>query len=175
MNKYLTHREEIKSGDVIIFRSKKWLGRIIQWIDNSYYNHAGIAFWSNDILFIVDSNENGVRPEFMSIRMSKYVDFCALRPRKFNNKRIKKAINKSLRRGNSIIKYDFFLALKILFIKKLNINFKGFYSPNRDICSEFVRYYLDNFSDCYSSLTMPTPQDLIRYANKDKIEILFNK
>lgn len=174
MNKYLTHRGEIKDGDVILFRSNKWLGKIIQWLDGAHYNHAGIAFWSNDMLFIVDSNQDGIRPEFMSIRMKKYIDWCIVRPRKVSKKLMRLAINKSLRRGNSVVKYDFMLALRVLFSRKFKVDLKFLGSSNRDICSEFAAFHLSSFTRCYHRLLDVTPQDLIRFADKDKIEVLFN-
>lgn len=172
--KYKRARPYIKNGDIVLFRGKHLLAKLIQYFDSAYYNHIGVVFESEGHLMIMDSNGKGVRPDFLSERIRGYVDFCILSPKR-NGEEINIALDYAFTRGDIGTKYDFFLLPRIAIIKKLKIDFTGFGSETRDICSEFARYYTDCLSiNCYKNIPLITPQDFIRSRNKEEVSLLFN-
>ena len=172
--KYNQARPYISNGDVVLFRGKHLLAKLIQYFDSAYYNHVGVIFKVGERLMIIDSNRKGVKPDFLSDRINGYVDFCMLSPKK-NEAEINTAIDKALERGDNGTKYDFFLLPRIAIIKKLKIDFSGLGSEKRDICSEFTRFYTNALNlNCYKDIPFITPQDFIRHRDKEEVSLLFN-
>lgn len=172
--KYTNARPHIKNGSIILFRGDKLIAKLIQYFDGAYYNHIGIVFESEGHLMIIDSNREGVKPDFLSERIRKYSDFCLLPPQR-SDEEINKAMDKAFDRGDEGTKYDFFLLPRIAIIKKLKIDITGLGSEKRDICSEFVRYYTDSLNiNCYKNISLITPQDFIRYRDNQEVSLLFN-
>lgn len=177
--KYKQTRSIIKNGDIILFRGNNILSKIIQKCDhNAYYNHSGIVFKKFGRLFILDSNQHGVHPDFLSARMEKYIDFFIISP-KYAEKDINEALSNLFKQSEDGIKYDFSLLLKIAIYRKLfKVNkFKKDNYKNKDICSEFVRRYLKILgitSYDYLKTEWITPQDILRYYDKNKMELKFN-
>jgi hypothetical protein len=180
MKKYDLNRDQIKNGDLVLFRGKSQLSRQIQMYDDAYYNHVGLVIESNGRLLVIDSNARGVNPELLSVRIDEYIDFCIIRPQAWTDTQITAAVSSALERAEKHIKYDFFLLLQIALYRKsgirINLNTK-----NRDICSEFGRRYIQYFtnpkSTCFERPNLPTefitPWDFIVYADKN-FEILFD-
>lgn len=172
--KYSLFRDKIETGDIILFRGKSILSKTIQFFDKSYYNHIGIAYWSYGRLFIVDSNENGVRPDFMSYRMRDYVDFCVIRPKHIVMFKIT-CLEKCLELGENVARYDFLLLLRIACKKYFNIDLKRLGDKSRYICSEYVQYYTNHLGDeKYKNVQFPSPEDFIRNRDSNYFSLLFN-
>ncbi len=172
--KYAKARPQIKNGSLIAFRGDQVLAKLIQYFDDAYYNHIGIVFESEGHLMIIDSNRQGVKPDFLSERIRKYSDFCVLPPQR-SEEEINNALGKAFERGDEGDKYDFLLLPRIAIVKKLNIDITGLGSQKRDICSEFVRFYTDSLNiNCYKNIPLITPQDFIRYRNNQEVSLLFN-
>ena len=58
--KYDEVRNQIKNGDVFMYRGKGIASSIIQWVTRSPYSHAGISAWLNDRLMVMEAKGNGV-------------------------------------------------------------------------------------------------------------------
>ena len=177
--KYERHRNCLKTGDIILCKNPKWIGRQITSLDDgAYYTHSLVVFWQSGRLFTFDSTETGVHPELASIKMKQYSDFCVVRPQK-NETEISSALEKLFQYSEKGIKYDFAQILKIAIYQKTGINIFKKNNPTRDICSELAWYYTQYFPlPCYEKerLTRPffTPNDFIRYADENDTTILFN-
>jgi hypothetical protein len=171
--KYSRLRPEIKQGDLILFRGKRLLAKIIQESDsNAYYNHVGVVGAICGALFIIDSNANGVHPERLSERIEKYSDFTIIRSYK-NYRAINKSLKKLLKRQDEIaIKYDFINGAKALFNRWFGWNLKTKKIYNRDICSMFVLPYALDLEMVFPLKDMNDlffPQDYYRNINKANI------
>lgn len=173
--KYQLYRSEFKDGDIVLFRGQKLLAKTIQYFDNSYFNHVGVCFKFKGRIMIIDSNGNGVRPDFMSYRMKDYVDFGVIRT-KYHESIISHALSKTFERGDDMTKYDFLLLPRIALIKKTGINLTKLGSDNRDICSELVKHFTNAMEmNCYRDVKLITPEDFIRYRDTSLTEILFTQ
>ena len=185
--KYNRIRNEIKNGDIILFRGSSLLSRTIQWGDSidgkkAYYNHAGIAIKLGSRLLVVDSNAPGIHLDFLSIRMAEYIDFCVVRINNgFSQLEIDSCLNRVLDRvESSQIKYEFSLLPKIAISRKFGIRLKFNDKENRDICSMFCNQrFLSQCAgikcmrDTLSKYDYLTPQDTLRYADGE-LKVLFD-
>jgi hypothetical protein len=171
--KYARLRPDIKQGDLILFRGKRLLAKIIQESDsNAYYNHIGVVGEICGALFIIDSNANGVHPERLSERVEGYSDFTILRSEN-NSRAINKALTKLLKKHDNVdIKYDFINGAKALFNRWFGLKFKTKKIYNRDICSMFVLPYALDLEMVFPLKDMNDlffPQDYFRQINKANI------
>jgi hypothetical protein len=181
MKKYDDLRSQIRNGDIMLFRGESLLSKQIQEFDDAYYNHTGLVFESNNRLFILDSNVKGVNPEFLSVRIDGYTDFCIIRPFKWDDDTISQAVAACFDKASiPHIKYDVNLLLQIAIYRKTGIRV-GIDRENRDICSEFVRRYTRYLAPkptCYEQPNLPTdfitPWDFIIYANEKEFEVMFD-
>ena len=101
-------------------------------------------------------------------------------PVEFTTKQINLAVTKALSKAEEGIEYDKLMLLRIAFYKKFKLDFKNLSSENKDICSEFARRYTNYLgAKCYSKETIGldfiTPQDFIRYMDRDKFELISEK
>ena len=171
--KYNRIRPQIEGGDLILFRGTKLLAKLIQWCDDSYFNHIGVVVEQYGALFIVDANGDGVQADRLSQRINsykKYADFTILKPLA-SEYRIEEAMHNLLKRSdNNTIKYDFNNGAKELFNRKFNPSFKiNENSEKRAICSSNVFKYaisLDMVTSGFRTLRIAFPQDYIRCLNK---------
>ena len=49
----------IKTGDCLLVRGNSWLSKTIRWFTKSDYNHAGIFWWSYDVLMVIEEDTTG--------------------------------------------------------------------------------------------------------------------
>lgn len=172
--KYKQARPYIKNGDIVLFRGKRLLAKLIQYFDSAYYNHVGVVFEDEGHFFIIDSNRKGVAPDFLSKRIEGYTDFCILSPKK-DKEEIRKALYEAFGRGDTGTRYDFLMLPRIAIQKKFRWDIKKWGSQDRDICSEFARYYTNCLNmECYRNIPLITPQDFIRHRDKEQILLMFN-
>jgi hypothetical protein len=57
---YEQSRSRIKNGDVLMYRGRSLVSRIIRWATGSRYSHAGLAAWWNDRLMVMEAVGRGV-------------------------------------------------------------------------------------------------------------------
>jgi hypothetical protein len=171
--KYNRLRPQIEDGDLILFHGTKALAKIIQWCDDSYYNHIGVVVEQHGALFIVDANGDGVQADRLSQRINsykRYADFTILKPLASKDE-INYAMRTLLKRSDgNTIKYDYNNGLKELFNRKFKPEFKiNEDTEKRAICSSNVYQYaitLEIVTDEFKSLRIAFPQDYIRFLNK---------
>lgn len=187
MQKYNTHRNEFKNGDIVLYHGTSMMAKAIQYFDNAYFNHAGIVWIpenSNRVLTL-DMWQQGLMCLPLSRRMAGYADFCVLRP-KFdfptgyiakgieNQNKINIAVNTALGMWDGReVKYNYAILLRIALIKKTGIDITGLGKKDTFICSQFVQYYtsLLGFS-IYEGIKLITPEDFLRFIDEN-FEILF--
>jgi len=57
---YKNTREEIKNGDILLYKGTGIVSNIIKKITHSEYSHAGLAVWWNDRLMVMEAVGKGV-------------------------------------------------------------------------------------------------------------------
>lgn len=186
MDKYEQNRNNIQTGDLILFRKENSaLSRSIQKFDKAYYNHIGLVFsfssGPDKRNFVMDSNAKGVKPDLLSDRMKKYQDFCIIRPRSDwrQDPEVVAAVGRVLQRTEQNIKYDFTLLLEIAIERSLGRKVIDIDQTDRDICSEFAYRYAKELYTIAFDYTKKnwgwiSPQDFLRVRAKNEFNILLD-
>lgn len=65
-------RERIQDGDVLLFQGLSWISRLIRWVSNSPYSHAGIALWWQERLMVIQAAGRGVEILAASTAVRRY-------------------------------------------------------------------------------------------------------
>lgn len=170
-HKYERIRPFIKHGDIILFRGRGILARIIQNCDSSYWNHVGVVLEINGSLFIIDSNATGVQADRLSWRIMKYQkgDFAIIQSDQ-SKEVVNYHMSQLLKRADTKwIRYDFINGVKELLNRKFNLKLKIRPTDDRDICSDWVRRYaegLDLVTEDFNKIGLAFPQDYERFFNK---------
>lgn len=175
--KYNKLRDEIKNGDMLLYRGSSFLAKGIQYFDKAYYNHIGVVWRPEnmDRVLTLDMWSNGLNCLPVSRRMDGYKDFCILRP-KVSDDKIKASISIAMEKWDGAdIKYDNQLILRVAMIKKTGIDITGLGKKDKFICSEFIQYYCDLLGlKTYSNLNLITPEDFRRFID-DNFELLYDE
>lgn len=184
LDKYNGVRSEINNGDVILFRGTSMLSKTIQYCDKAYYNHAGLVMRLGSRLLILDSNAHGVRPDFLSMRMDEYIDFCVVRINNgLSQMMIDSCVNRVIDRSeSSLIKYDFALLPRVAIARKFGYDIKNLgEKENRDICSMFTgeRYLIQSagikcLAKAKEKQNWLTPEDHLRFLDTSELKALFD-
>jgi len=69
---YLDIRNDIQDGDILLFRGKSWISRLICWITRSPYSHSAILGWWNGRLMVLEAVATGIVASRMSLVVNKY-------------------------------------------------------------------------------------------------------
>jgi hypothetical protein len=69
---YAGIRRKIRDGDILLFRGKSWLSRIICRVTGSPYSHAAIVAWWDDRLMVLEAMGKGIVVSRMSIVVNQY-------------------------------------------------------------------------------------------------------
>lgn len=174
--KYLLLRDEIKNGDLILYRGTSFLAKSIQYFDKAYYNHIGVAWRPEgcDRVLTLDMWSGGLDCIPLSRRMNGYGDFCILRP-KVKQEIKNAAVGVVLEDWDGRdIKYDNTLLLRIAIIKKTGIDISGLGKKDKYICSEFAQRYCDLIGlRTYASLNLISPEDFRRFIDEN-FELLYD-
>ena len=176
--KFIKLRSQISDGDLILFRGRGFVARIIEWCDSSYFSHIGVVIEKHGALFIVDSNSRGVQADRLSCRVNSYnksSDFLIIKPmvnREYVNREMRNLLKKS---DDKWIRYDFKNGLKELCNRKFNLKFKIKIRDEHDICSDFVSSYAHGLELVdFNNIIIALPQDYIKYRNDKNIKIVGN-
>jgi hypothetical protein len=65
-------RGQIQDGDILLFRGKSWISRLICWVTGSSYSHSAILAWWNGRLMVLEAIETGIVTSRMSLVVTKY-------------------------------------------------------------------------------------------------------
>lgn len=185
MEKYNKLRQQIKTGDIILYRRNKGiLPNLIQWIDSAYYNHTGIAYWLGERLFTIDAWSNGTELVPMSRRMDTYDDFCLVRQKDVSISQMRVAISNLYNRIEKDEPYGYWgLILRLIHIKLKKKEYHRLAAIVKKIAGS--RIYpvcsdvscdcgIDEGNESYKKIELPSPEDLIRYVDPNTTDILFN-
>lgn len=172
---YYNIRNQIKEGDVILYRGNSLLSKLIQYFDDAYYNHSGIVKKIGDRLFTIDMWDKGIEFVPLSRRIKNYKEFCIVRAKDISSETLTNAVDSLFEKIERDTKYDYFLLLRIAFYKKTGIDLVNFGKKSRFICSELCQYFFDKLKiDVYKNINLITPQDFIKHKDINKTEILFD-
>lgn len=72
ISRYNEIRNQIKNGDVLMYRGKSLQSRIIMFVTRSRFSHAGIAVWWNERLMVMEAVGKGVVITPLSQSVGKY-------------------------------------------------------------------------------------------------------
>jgi hypothetical protein len=70
--RYEEIRDQIKNGDVLMYKGRGLISSIIQWATRSSYSHAGIAAWWNERLMVLEAKGRGVVASPFSRNVKEY-------------------------------------------------------------------------------------------------------
>ena len=97
---YSAVRDEITTGDVLLFQGSSLLSKLIRWGSGSAYSHAGIAAWWDDRLLVFQATGRGTEVLPVSSAVDAYdgqVDWYALRSdKKFSPEQTQRLINQAV-------------------------------------------------------------------------------
>jgi len=73
---YLKYRNQMSTGDLLLWKSHSLLGAIIRWFSKANVNHASLVIPLMGLnqyrIFTTEALEHGIVPNFLSERLSKY-------------------------------------------------------------------------------------------------------
>ncbi len=58
--KYAQARDQIKNGDVLMYKGRGLVSSVIRWVTHSPYSHAALAAWWNQQLMVMEAKGQGV-------------------------------------------------------------------------------------------------------------------
>lgn len=167
--KYLAYREIAKDGDIILTHSTKPIAKIIQNVDECYWHHSELVFWSYDRLMCIGAHPGDDKTSFLSKRFKqkKWDNFTVIRPRLYNKNQVQKALKMSFKFAELYEGYDFDLLLSIL-LYRIGLKNSVYGKDNKYICSEFTLQYM-KFLGENIELERPffTPEDHIRHLSSN--------
>ena len=177
--KYTEIRDQIKNGDIVLYRGTGFLAKSIQYFDKAYYNHAGVVWRPEgegiDKILTFDMWTDGLDCIPLSRRMEDYADFCIIRPN-VSQSTINSALAHVLENWEGRdINYNYMLLLRIAMIKKTGIDMTGLGNKNKFICSQFAQFYTDLLGEStYSNINLITPEDFRRYMDGNFTKLFDN-
>lgn len=65
-------RRAIRDGDILLFRGKSWISRVIRRVTRSPYSHAAIVAWWGDRLMVLEAVGKGIVVSRMSVVVNQY-------------------------------------------------------------------------------------------------------
>lgn len=149
--RYVDVRDSIQDGDIVLFKGKSLLSRLIRWFTRSEYTHAGIAVWWRDRLMLLEAVDKGVWAVPLSWRLATYQgtahlltpDEHALRE---NNLTLDRA--RLVASAQSELGKEYATWLLVRIARKIVFRWKGgadpWKPPQRFVCSQYVsRVYRD--------------------------------
>ena len=72
LERYSDIRSRILNGDVLMYRGRSPLSRLVRWVTRSPYSHAGLASWWNDRLMVMEAVGRGVVVTLLSDNVGTY-------------------------------------------------------------------------------------------------------
>jgi hypothetical protein len=183
--KYKDLKNYINTGDLILFSSEDYIGKVIRRVTNSYYSHCGIVIKQDSKLYILECdmdtsydfitnkiNRNGVHIISLDDKINEYTGnifgLCKVR-KTFDKDHLRSLIeqHKDITFNNNLF------AMYGSVIKNKDYS-RYFLNDNKMFCSEFVSniYCKLNLIKRCNSANMYTPKDI---SNLFKETIFFKK
>src|SRR3972149_4828057 len=114
MEKYNQLKDQLRDGDIVLFRGSKFLARAIQWADDAYYNHCGVVWNIGDRLMTIDAVAEGIGVVPLRRRMNEYLDFCVVRKTNMTEDERKRALVWAISKVEKHTSYDKAMLLRFL-------------------------------------------------------------
>lgn len=193
LEKYNSIKDNLKNGDIILFRGSAFISKSIEFFDHAYFSHSGVILKTDDQLFILDSTfdkkVNGVEVDFLINTIKSEVDFCVLRPKTnikqtsvsgiittINEATIRNALSKAIEQGIEGFKYNFWFYLQFLIYRFFKWDETSITSKHAYVCSQFVQFYTDQLGiNEYRADKLITPEDIYNLRNPNDIDIIIDK
>jgi len=138
---YIDVRSEIKNGDILMYKGRELISKIIGLFTHSEYSHAGIAVWWNKRLMVLEAVGKGVLVTPLSRNICHYkgnVELFTYDGEIPEDKRIDMVITAQEELGKSYARWEIiWFAIKLLFKSKMDV--PDTKSPiTRFFCSQYV-------------------------------------
>ena len=141
ISRYEEVRLQIRNGDVIMYKGKNILPRLIRWLTKSFYSHAGIAVWWNERLMVMEAVMRGVRVVPLSRNIYQHkgnVEWFSCKKEISEEDRLRMVIFAQEELGKSYARWRVILfGLKVLFKRDLSIT-DELRMENKIFCSQYV-------------------------------------
>jgi len=141
ISRYEEVRLQIRNGDVIMYKGKNILPRLIRWLTKSFYSHAGIAVWWNERLMVMEAVMRGVRVVPLSRNIYQHkgnVEWFSCKKEISEEDRLRMVIFAQEELGKSYARWRVILfGLKVLFKRDLSIT-DELRMENKLFCSQYV-------------------------------------
>lgn len=178
-------RDEITDGCLFLISKNALISKTIRWCDSSEYSHIGEILvkevFGKKRILTLESNPDGLRVHFFSNILESCDKFTIIKPL-CSQEIIEEEMWNSLGRAEKKVKYDFFNGIKEGVNRKFNTTMKITRTDGMKICSDSVRLKAINqrmidFNTKirfmkFEDLSLPFPQDYLRYRNKFKTKLL---
>jgi hypothetical protein len=69
---YVELRDSVKDGDLVLFKGRHIVSRIIAWVTGSKYTHSGIVAWWGERVMLLEATVGGVKARLMSTAVGEY-------------------------------------------------------------------------------------------------------
>ena len=166
--------QEIKTGDVLLYRSSSLLSRIIRFFSGKY-SHASIVFDSWYKCFVAEADMKGVVPNSIEDSI-KGCEILVLRPKfDFDIKLLDQLITSHLGKH----RYNFFLLIIMQLVYQLsNKKIWLYWGKNgkqlrKTVCGQFVAYIYNEYSQGknFNDWAKATPQSLFESDLFEHLEL----
>jgi hypothetical protein len=138
---YKDVRSEIKNGDILMYKGRKLLAKIIRLFTHSEYSHAGIAVWWNKRLMVLEAVGKGVVVTPLSRNICHYkgdVELFTYDGKIPESKRRDMVITAQKELGKSYAKWEIiWFAVKLFLKLKMDVPNKPILA-SRFFCSQYV-------------------------------------
>ncbi|NIM16677.1 MAG: hypothetical protein GTO45_39770 [Candidatus Aminicenantes bacterium] len=138
---YKDVRDDIKNGDILMYKGRKLFSKIIRLFTHSEYSHAGIAVWWNQRLMVLEAVGKGVVVTPLSRNICHYkgdVELFTYDGEISDDKRRVMVITAQKELGKSYAKWKLiWFGIKLFLKLKMDVPDKS--SPiSRFFCSQYV-------------------------------------
>jgi len=140
---YADERPTIKDADVVLFRGRDPLSRIIRWVTKSHYSHAGIVAWwdRGEYLMVMEAKGAGVVASRLSRIVDKYhgqVELFTAKKEVEPGLNRDKAVHEAKKElGTEYAKMKLFRIWRRLIVQMTDVEAPR-RPPEKFICSEYV-------------------------------------
>jgi hypothetical protein len=145
--RYNDVRSKILNGDVLLYKGKGFISRLIKLFTHSAYSHAGLAVWWNERLMVMEAVSKGVVVTPLSRNIEQYhgdVDWYASREPISEDDRIRLARFAQRQLGKGYSHWGVFLIAVFIALKRPFDRDNTFYRSKRLFCSFYVAESYDS-------------------------------
>lgn len=152
----------IKTGDTLLVSGKSWLARTIQKFQKCVFNHAGMFFWLENELFVIEMDKEGLVMTDFSDYVKGKAALLICKPDFYIDKPAYRSYVFPMLGKTRYGFFNLFLAQSIKFITNKRIWLGSLdENPKRLICGEFVEKVYHYFNpDLFPDWQRDAPSDI---------------